>query len=145
MERCTCVFRCSLSQSFLKEVPIHAGYIKREVPSSNHMSPDDTKAFKLSNKKSRFQNIQVVYKKDRSHMSPQTLWGLYSLLRLLKIPITILMSSYKSISCQTKSRKRCVCVCFKPLNIWNLPLPKRRCGMIANETTIHKRPKWHRN
>ena len=22
---------------------------------------------------------------------------------------------------------------------------KRRCGMIANETTLHIRPKWHRN
>ena len=22
---------------------------------------------------------------------------------------------------------------------------KGRCGMIANETTLYKRPKWHRN
>ena len=22
---------------------------------------------------------------------------------------------------------------------------KKRCGMIANETTVHKRPTWHRN
>ena len=24
-------------------------------------------------------------------------------------------------------------------------LAKKICGMIANETTIHKRPKWHKH
>ena len=56
---------------------------------------------------------------------------------------------YPPYHCKTHFRSKCsqrfdiTVINLVYYAYWYWEYKKRRCGMIASETTVHKRPKWH--